>query len=346
MTGPKESGPIEIDGGEGEGGGQILRTSLALSLVTGRPIRVRRIRAGRRKPGLLRQHLTAVLAARDVGRARVSGAELGSTEIAFEPAGVRPGRHRFAVGTAGSVSLVLQTILPALWSAAEPSEIEIEGGTHNPTAPPFDFLARVFLPALERLGPRVSGELLRHGFFPAGGGSARFSVAPAPLRPAEWLEAGAPVSRRARALVANLPRGIAERELEVVRGKLGWPEEALAVEEISTSIGPGNVVMLELANEHATELVTGFGAPDVRAEHVAGDAVEQARRWIAARVPVGVHLADQLVLPLALAGGGRFRTLALSRHARTQIELVRRFVAVRVEAIEEPGGATRVEFGT
>jgi RNA 3'-terminal phosphate cyclase (ATP) len=336
---------LDIDGSAGEGGGQILRTSLALSLVTGRPIRVRGIRAARRKPGLLRQHLTAVLAARDVGGARVSGAELGSTELEFAPSGIRPGRHRFAVGTAGSASLVLQTILPALWSASERSEIEIEGGTHNPAAPPFEFLARVFFPALERLGPRVRGELLRHGFFPAGGGRARFVVEPAELRPAEWIEPGEPVRRRARALVAHLPRRIATRELEVVRRKLGWPEDALESIEVEDSDGPGNVVLLELENEHATELVAGFGAHDARAEHVAAEAVDQARRWIASKAPVGVHLADQLVLPLALARGGRFRTPALSRHARTQIELVRTFLGTSIEVAEAPDSTVTVAAG-
>src|SRR5690606_38786268 len=149
---------------------------------------------------------------------------------------------------------------------------------HNPAAPPFEFLARVVFPALERLGPRVRGELVRHGFFPAGGGRVRFAIEPAPLRPAEWLEPGAPVRRRARALVAGLSRAIAERELDVVRRKLGLDGDSLAVEEVASN-GPGNVLLIELENERATELVTGFGAPEMPAERVASDAVAQARRW-------------------------------------------------------------------
>src|SRR5262245_2007058 len=160
---------ITIDGSAGEGGGQILRTALALSLVTARPFRIERIRAGRPKPGLLRQHLTAVQAAAKVGAARISGAEVGSLELTFEPTGLRGGAYDFAVGTAGSATLVLQTLLPALLRAREPSQLTIEGGTHNPYAPPFDFLARTFLPVLRRMGAAIEARLEAPGFYPAGG---------------------------------------------------------------------------------------------------------------------------------------------------------------------------------
>ena len=140
---------IRIDGSFGEGGGQILRTSLSLSLATGKAFRIEKVRAGRERPGLLRQHLTAVLAAAEVGGAEVQGATLGSTELTFSPGPIRAGEYRFSVGTAGSGTLVFQTVLPALMLASEPSRIAIEGGTHNIAAPPFDFLARTFLPLLE-----------------------------------------------------------------------------------------------------------------------------------------------------------------------------------------------------
>ena len=141
---------ITIDGSAGEGGGQILRTSLALSLISGRPFRIVNIRAGRKKPGLLRQHLTAVQAATQIGDAVSDGVEIGSTELVFRPEAVRAGEYRFSVGTAGSTTLVLQTVLPALILAGAPSILTLEGGTHNPMAPPFDFLVRTFLPLLAR----------------------------------------------------------------------------------------------------------------------------------------------------------------------------------------------------
>ena len=161
---------IRIDGSFGEGGGQILRTSLSLSLATGKAFRIEKVRAGRERPGLLRQHLTAVLAAAEVGGAEVQGATLGSTELTFSPGAIRAGEYRFSVGTAGSGTLVFQTILPALMLAAKPSRIVIEGGTHNIAAPPFDFLARTFVPLLERMGPKVQLQFERYGFYPAGGG--------------------------------------------------------------------------------------------------------------------------------------------------------------------------------
>src|SRR6476620_518674 len=166
----KKSEVITIDGSVGEGGGQIIRNSLALSLVTGQPFRIVNIRAGRKKPGLLRQHLTAVQAANQIGDAAVDGAEMGSGEVVFRPEGIRAGDYRFAIGTAGSTTLVLQTILPALILAGAPSHLTLEGGTHNPLAPPFDFLAQTFLPHLARFGPTVTATLARPGFFPAGGG--------------------------------------------------------------------------------------------------------------------------------------------------------------------------------
>ncbi|HEX5138172.1 MAG TPA: RNA 3'-terminal phosphate cyclase [Planctomycetota bacterium] len=325
--------PLRIDGAEGEGGGQIVRTALGLSLVTGREVRLRNIRARRARPGLLRQHLTAVEAAARIGDARVEGARLGSTELAFAPGRVRAGDSAFDVGTAGSVTLVLQTVLPALLVADAPSRVTLFGGTHNPLAPPFDFLARVFVPAIARMGARVRLDLVRHGFFPAGGGEVRAEVVPSPLAPLLLLQRGEILRRRAEAVVANLPLSIAERELRAI----GWDESVARPVE---SAGPGNVVMLHVESEHASELVTGFGARGVPAERVAQGALAGMERYLAADVPVGEHLADQLLVPMALAGGGAFRTMPLSSHARTNAALIERFLPVRF-AFE--AGVLRIE---
>jgi RNA 3'-terminal phosphate cyclase (ATP) len=145
---------IHLDGSFGEGGGQILRTTLSLSVETGKPFSIDKIRAGRERPGLLRKHLAAVLALAEIGGAEVEGAYAGSTQLSFKPSTIRPGKYPFSVGTAGSGTLVLQTILPALMTASEPSSITIEGGTHNQAAPPFDLLAKTFLPVIERMGRR------------------------------------------------------------------------------------------------------------------------------------------------------------------------------------------------
>src|SRR5258708_36076109 len=197
---------IRIDGSFGEGGGQILRTSLGLSLATGKAFRIDKVRAGRERPGLLRQHLTAVLAAAEVGGAEVQGATLGSTELTFSPGPTRAGEYRFSVGTAGSWTLVFQTVLPALRLASETIPIVIEGGTHNNAAPPFDFLARSFLPLLERMGPKVRLQFERYGFYPAGGRRFCAQIQPAKaLKGLHIRERGEIVSRQSIGVRANLP---------------------------------------------------------------------------------------------------------------------------------------------
>lgn len=316
---------IVLDGSQGEGGGQILRTALALALVTGKAFRMEKIRARRAKPGLQRQHLTAVLAAAEVGGATLEGASLGSQQLVFRPHEIRPGNYRFAIGSAGSATLVLQTVLPALCLAAAPSQIALEGGTHNPLAPPLDFLQRVFLPLVERMGPRVVARLERYGFYPAGGGRATVSVDPQPLRPIELLDRGPVVQRQVRVLLARLPRSIGQREAAAVCRGLDWPQQCAAIEEVE-SAGPGNALLVEIVCPHATEVFSAFGQRGVPAEAVAQTVVRQARRWLDADVPVGEHLADQLLLPLALAGGGRFRTVNPSNHFETNRHTIGQFL--------------------
>ncbi len=338
---------ISIDGSQGEGGGQILRTSLALSLVTGQPFRMERIRAKRQKPGLLKQHLTAVEAAKKVGCAEVEGAALGSQTLEFRPGPVTPGNYRFAVGTAGSATLVLQTVLPALLTASGHSTLTLEGGTHNPMAPPFDFLAKCFMPLMHRMGPSVELELRRHGFYPAGGGQFHARIEPAKkLLALELLERGAIRSRQARILVSKLPEHIAQRELNVVRDELKWRDDEGGVEAVPYPLGPGNAVVLAIEAEHVTEVFSGFGERGRPAEKVAKSAAEAAKCWIEAGVPVDEHLADQLLIPMALTGGGSFRTTKPSLHSMTNAEVIQRFVSVAIPIEQESELVWRVQVGT
>jgi len=337
---------LTIDGSMGEGGGQILRTALTLSLVTGTPFRLERLRVRRPKPGLLRQHLTAVQAATIIGQGQVEGAALGSQTLVFFPGQVAPGDYHFAVGSAGSATLVLQTVLPALWTAARPTRLRLEGGTHNPHAPPVDFLARTFLPLLARMGPRVTATLDRHGFYPAGGGEFHAAIKPsAQLARLDLLERGAVRSQCGRVLIAGLPRQIAERQARVVSKQMGWLEDQVTIETIAASSGPGNVVLLEIASDQLTEIFTGFGQKDLRAEAVAERATAAARQYLAAGVPVGERLADQLLLPLALGGGGSFKTLPLSSHTRTNLEVIRRLLDVRITVEQADAQAWIVTVG-
>jgi RNA 3'-terminal phosphate cyclase (ATP) len=336
---------LVLDGSQGEGGGQILRSALGLSLLTGAPFRIDNIRAGRPRPGLMRQHLTAVEAAAALSNAEVSEAAVGARSLYFRPGKVRGGDHRFSVGTAGSTTLVLQTVLPALITAPEASTLVLEGGTHNPSSPPFEFLTRAFLPLLARMGPRVTVTLERPGFYPAGGGHLRVAIAPCVrLQPIALEERGAIVARRARAIVSNLPRSIAEREIGRLAERLGWETSAFSIDRVD-SAGPGNIVLVELESEQVTEVFVGFGEKHLRAEVVADQAAEEVTAYLAAGVPVGPHLADQLVLPLALAGGGSFRTVAPTNHTRTQLAVVQRFLEVSPRLAEVGDGSWRFAVG-
>lgn len=330
---------IVLDGSRGEGGGQILRTALALSLVTGRAFRIEKIRAGREKPGLLRQHLAAVRAAEAVGAAAVEGAELGSKTLSFTPSGIHAGSHHFDVGSAGSATLVFQTVLPALLRAGAPSHLTVVGGTHNVAAPPFDFLAQAFVPLLARMGARIDLDLETVGFYPAGGGRFRAVVHPcATIAPLVLLERGAILERRVRALLGRVPEHVAEREIATLVRELAWPSADARAEQVQ-SPGPGNALVVTVRCEHVTEVFTGFGARGVRAEDVARGVVREIRAWLDAGVPVFEHLADQLVLPMALAeGASSFRTVAPSRHLTTQIETVRVFLDREIRVTDEGKG--------
>jgi RNA 3'-terminal phosphate cyclase (ATP) len=333
---------ITIDGSQGEGGGQILRTSLALSLVTGQPFRMEKIRAGRKNPGLLNQHLTCVHAAAAISKADVAGASLGSQNLEFRPGTVTPGNYRFSVGTAGSAALVFQTILPPLLTATEGSDLILEGGTHNPAAPPFDFLQRSFAPVIERMGAGLELALQRPGFFPAGGGRFEARINPAAkLTQIELTKRGKIVSRNARSLISRLSPQIGERELAVVHDKLGWTAEECHVEQVSSS-GPGNALLLVIQAENVTAVFTGFGERGATAETVAQKAVDSAVGWLNADVPVEEHLADQLLIPMALAGGGMFRTLQPTLHSRTNAEIIKRFLTIDIRFEQENTTAWRV----
>jgi RNA 3'-terminal phosphate cyclase (ATP) len=337
---------LQIDGSQGEGGGQVLRTALAMSLVTRTPFQMVNIRAKRPKSGLRRQHALAVQAAAQVGRGRVQGGEIGAQALVFEPGEVTPGEYHFAVGSAGSTTLVLQTILPALLRAAGPSKLILEGGTHNPMAPPFEFLQRAFLPVVERMGFKVRATLERPGFYPAGGGKMIVEIQPTASPKRLDVAARGPVRRcMAIATVSALPRHIAERELAEVRRQLGWEEEYCLIEEVPDPRGPGNVLTLVVESEEVTEVFAGFGERGVRAEQVAAKLAREVKRYLAADVPVGEHLADQLMLPMVVAGGGSFRTLPLSLHATTNLWVIEQFRLVPA-AVEDAGAeGCVVRFG-
>jgi RNA 3'-terminal phosphate cyclase (ATP) len=364
---------IEIDGSQGEGGGQILRTSLALSMITGTPFRLTNIRARRKTSGLQRQHLMCVVTAADICGATLLGAKQGSGTLTFEPGSIESGAYRVDIGpprhwvssakqisfdprtyhvdigTAGSTTLVLQTVLPALLMREEPSSLTIEGGTHNDHAPPFDFLEKAFVPLINRMGSDVSIELQRYGFYPKGGGKIVAKVgAAAPgstLGRLELKERGDVRQISVRGIVSRLNPGIAEREVNRVARELQLSKANCEVIDEKRSDGPGNVVLIEVRTDRVTEVFTGFGAFRIPAEKVAQGAADEAKEYLDAEVPVGPHLADQLLLPMALGEGGEFLTQPVTEHTRTNADVIRMFLDVPIRFTEVNERQTLVEVG-
>ncbi len=335
---------VIIDGSLGEGGGQVLRTSLSLSMITGETLSIVNIRTKRSKPGLMRQHLTAVKAAEEICGARVDGDFAGSTELEFKPGRIRHGDYAFSIATAGSATLVLQTVLPALLSTAGESHLRLAGGTHNPLAPPFDFLDRTFLPLLRRMGASASARLLRYGFYPAGGGLLEVDAKGC----ASWsrlslLERKGETRLSSLCLYSSLPSSIAKREQEVLQQRL--PLAASAIQRVD-SPGPGNAAMVVACSgegdETLEEVFTAFAEKRIAAEKVAEQVAAEVSAYCRSAAVLGYHSADQILLYMALAGGGEFTTTLLSRHAQTNMQVIQSFLPLHF-VTRETDGVCRVE---
>ena len=345
---------LTVDGSYGEGGGQVLRTALTLAVLTGRPTRVEHIRAGRRKPGLRPQHLTAVWAATSVCEARLEGDELGSQTLTFVPGGPpHSGRYTFDVdeaargGSAGSVSLVLQTVLLPLALAGGESHLTLRGGTHVPWAPPVSYLKHAFLPLLARMGVRAQIELARWGFYPAGGGEIRVRVVATegPLRPVVLVERGELQRVWGTAVVMNLPAHIPQRMAARARNVLaeaGLPAQVEPRRLRGAGPGAGIFLFAEYATSLGGEVVTAgftaYGRKGLPAERVAEAACEELLVHHRSSAPADPYLADQLVLPMVLAKGeSRVSTSRVSQHLLTNVWGVRQFLARDVHVEGEPG---------
>jgi len=337
----KHTSILEISGEAG--GGQLLRSSLSLALVTGRAFRMTNIRGKRPKPGLMRQHLTCVKAATEVCGAEVQGADMGSTELVFHPGKIATGDYTFAIGSGGSTTLVLQTLLPALLHAEAASTVRIEGGTHNPMAPPFEFIEQCFLPVMQSMGVKASVTLERPGFMQAGGGVIMANIAPIKKwKKLTLIERGELAESFGRVLQAHLPGEIAKREISTASHLLNWPEDRIDLRYANESIGPGNAILLSARFANVCEISSGIAQMGRSAESVATSAAKGLRSYLASSAPVGAHLADQLLLPMALAGGGVFHTLSITDHTRTNIEVIEQFLPVTFAVTEAAAGIKQV----
>jgi RNA 3'-terminal phosphate cyclase (ATP) len=335
-----ETTRLELDGSFGEGGGQILRSSLALSLLTARPFHLRNVRARRPKPGLQPQHLMSVRSAATIGAAQVRGASIGSTDLVFEPGPVSAGNYRFDIGTAGATGLVLQTLyLPLALRGAAPSEVTLVGGTHVKTSPCFSFLDMTWRAYLERIGVRVALRMLRPGFYPRGGGVVVAHVQPAQRPRGVTFRERGPVTVRGFSAIAGLPDHIARRQARRATYRLAQFGIDAEIEQEEWEGGPGSVLGLIADTDPAPALFFGLGARGKPAETVADEAADQAIAYLrAAPAAVDAHSADQIVLPLALAEGpSTFRVAAVTEHLRTNIAVIQQFVERAIVCEGEQG---------
>ena len=325
---------IQIDGSQGEGGGQILRTALALSMITGQAFELINIRAGRRKSGLMRQHLVCVQASQEISQAYVEGAELHSQRLYFKPQQIKSGKYQFQIGSAGSTTLVLQTLLPALLLQNQASELTISGGTHNPLAPTADFIEQCFLPALKKLGIEAEFKLNKAGFFPVGAGEIYIKIQPWQHRnKLSLLDRGALQSIGAFAAVLNLAEEaqIAQRELAILNQKLKLDTQK---QFRLNGISQGNTLYVKIKYENNVQLFTALGEMRKSAEQIANHLAEQVTQYMKSNAAVDEYLADQLLLPLALGQGGEFTAQCISEHTRTQAAMIEKFIDCDIEFIE------------
>ncbi len=341
----KVAGAIRIDGSHGEGGGQILRTALALAAIVGRAVEVVKIRAGRKSPGLQAQHLTAVTALAQVAEAEVQGAELGSTGLTFRPRQVKGGDYVLDVGTAGATTLVFQTLVWPLSMGAGRGQLVIRGGTHAPWSPPFHFLRDVFLPAAGALGLQAGLELLRWGFYPRGGGGIRGEVQPtARFKPIELLSRPGPTRVRGISAVANLPKTIAGRQRDRAVKRLKAEGLAAELEVVEASgFGQGTFVFLALPEEPAPAGFSALGERGKPAEQVADDAVDQLLAFARSGAAVDAHLGDQLLIPMALAAGRSAMAVErVTEHLVTNAWVIEQILPAKVAIEGRVGSAGRV----
>lgn len=333
---------ILIDGSQGEGGGQILRTALSLSMITGIPFELQNIRAGRKKPGLMRQHLVCVQASQRISNATVEGAALHSTHLHFAPQQVQAGQYEFQIGSAGSTMLVFQTLLPALMMQDQPSQLTIHGGTHNPMAPTADFVQQAFLPALQKMGAQVDFKLEKAGFFPVGGGKVSASIAAwLDRKHFSVLERGALQSLHAYAVALNIPQDIAQRELATLDKRLSLNHRAQLYPQGTSQ---GNTAFVVVASENHTQVVSALGEVKKSSEQVGTELAREVQAYLASQAVADEHLADQLLLPLALGKGGEFTAQVISEHTRTQAEMIQRFIDCEIEFIPQASGTTLIRL--
>jgi RNA 3'-phosphate cyclase len=338
---------LEIDGSVGEGGGQILRTALALSCLLRKSFRMFNIRKGRRKSGLMPQHLTCVQALTLISSARVRGDTIGSTELVFEPGETKPGDYFFDIGTAGSTSLLLQAILPPLVFQKERSHITLAGGTHVPFSPPYNYVSDVFIPMLSRLGIRIDASILNYGFYPKGGGRISIEVFPSTkIKSLSFIDRGEIDKVIGVSAVSSLPLSIAERQRKAASGIIDQSGLAAEIDTLQvTSYSPGTFVFLEARTKDCVAGFSSLGERGKRAETVGEEAAREFLNYYHSLACIDHHLADQIVLYLAAAEGqSTFTTSRITDHLLTNLWVIEKFLGINYSIEGEKGNPGKVDI--
>jgi len=341
---------IEIDGSYGEGGGQILRTSLSLSALLKEPFRIYSIRKNRKKPGLQPQHLMAVKACAEISGAKVEGAFKGSSELLFEPGPTRFGRFEFDIGTAGSTSLLFQALLLPLALSGGGSELTLKGGTHVPMSPPFDYIERVILPTVNRLGVRCRAEIEGWGFYPQGGGHVKFFIEPSDcLIHADFPSRGKLNKIKITSAVCGLPPSIAERQRDSALGVLKGFNAETEIKEVHSFAGAkGTFLFILSIYENSLAGFSAIGERGKRAELVGAEAAyEFLRHEKAGDYALDPHLADQIAPYLALSQTPcSFTTSMITEHLLTNLWVLEKFLKLSYKVEGEKGGPGSVRLHT
>ena len=327
---------IEIDGAHGEGGGQVLRTTLTLAMLNNTPVKIKNIRAKRPKPGLMRQHLACVKASQEISNAAVQGAYLGSTELVFIPNEISAGNYEFDIGSAGSTTLVFQTILLPLFSASGESRVRFKGGTHNPMAPSLTCIKYGFIPLIYKMGGIVELDVKQWGYAPIGGGDWSIKIQPSCLSPLKLIKQGKLIDSRVRCYLSNIKSSVAERELSAYKKSCKTNIEILD-QEFPKAVSTGNLLSHRLVFDDYQTCMSILGRQRVAAETVAKELASQVDEYMSSGCTLNSFLADQMMLPLFVAGAGEYSTSEITLHAETNIWTIKKMTGKELKRSEIHG---------